>query len=306
MPPRKRSADVDHLPPAKHARHGQSRAPSSSQRKTGPPSSRSSNSQSTPPSLLRGPSSQEVPRSSWAADDEHELIDLTQNDDGGSSMELYGTFDNHIVGVRYYNGVITPGEMVLCRREPGNPYDRNAIRVDNVMRVQVGHIPKTIAARLAPLIDNDDIALEGVVTGYKATFDCPIKLYVYGTSEPAARLELESKLKATKLLKATQLKTTRQDAEARRKASQLGLKSGSSQAGLPQDEEGQNIPVQPLMGTSEMIDTRVEDSLKDLAMDEEALSKLPRAAQPEQLQSELLPYQLQVGRSIAPLRDLYN
>ena len=296
MAPRKHTRNISNLPAAKHARRDQDRAPSSSRQQSGPSSSLASNSHSyqSTASSQSASSSQAGPRSSWLADDEHKLIDLTQNDDVGSSMELYGTFDNNIVGVRYYNGVITPGEMVLCRREPRNPYDGNAIRVDNVMRVQVGHIPKTIALRLAPLIDNNDIVLEGVVTGYKDAFNCPIKLYVYGTSEPSARLELENKLKATKLLKATQLKGTRLEAEARRKASQLGFKSDSSQAGLPQEEEGQNVPVQELLGTSQMTDTRAEDSFKDLAMDEDALAKLPKAPQPEQLASELLPYQLQV------------
>ena len=307
MAPRKHARDGSHLPPAKHARRDQARAPSPSQQQWGTSSSLSSNShtyQAAVPSSLRDPSSQAGPRSSWVADDdEHEVIDLIQSDDTRSPVELYGTFDNNIVGVRYYNGVITPGEMVLCRREPQNPYDGNAIRVDNVMRIQVGHLPRTIASRLAPLIDNNDIVLEGVVTGYKDTFTCPIKLYVYGTSEPSARLEIENKLKATRLLTATQLKGSRQEAEARRKASQLGLKSGSSQAGLPQENEGQNVPVQELLGTSQMTDTRAEDSFKDLAMDEDALSKLPKAPQPEQLVSELLPYQLQVYRGISRTYD---
>ncbi|GAA3299278.1 hypothetical protein GCM10020218_088610 [Dactylosporangium vinaceum] len=46
-----------------------------------------------------------------------------------------------IVGVRYYRGQATIGEHVLLKREPHNQYDRNAIRVDNVMGAQVGHIP---------------------------------------------------------------------------------------------------------------------------------------------------------------------
>lgn len=295
MAPRKRPRDAaDNLPKSKHARHDNQNA-SSSQQHAGPSSSLASVShlyQSTPPSSL-GSSSQHAPRSSWVVDDE-EVIDLTQDNNGNSSVDLYGTLDNKIVGIRYYNGVVTSGEMVLCRREPGNQYDRNAIRVDNVMRQQIGHLPRTVAEKLAPFMDRKDIILEGVVTGYKNAFDCPIKLYIYGTGEPAARKELETKLKASKILKATQLKTTREEAETRKKASQLGLKSGSSQAGLPQEEEGQNVPVQELLGSSEMTDTRAEDFLKDLAMGEEALSKLPMADQPEQLESQLLPYQRQV------------
>lgn len=294
MPPRKRSGDAANLPPSKHARHDKHSRVSSSQH-TGPSSSLASKShsyQSTPSSFAS--SSQHAPRTSWVADDELEVINLTQADDTGSSVELYGSLDNKIVGVRYYNGVVTPGEMVLCRREPRNPYDGNAIRVDNVMRVQIGHLPKTVAQNLAPFIDSGDVILEGAVTGYKGPWDCPIRLYIYGTSEPSARKALETKLKAAKLLKSTQLKTTREEAEARRKASQLGLKSGSSLAGLPQEEAGQNVPIQELIGASEMADTRAEDFLKDFAMNEEALSNLPLADQPKELVSQLLPYQLQV------------
>lgn len=37
-------------------------------------------------------------------------------------------------------------------REPENPYDQNAIQVRNVMGDQIGHIPRTIASKLAPYI----------------------------------------------------------------------------------------------------------------------------------------------------------
>lgn len=55
-----------------------------------------------------------------------------------------------IVGVRYYRGHATPGEHVILNREPSNPYDQNAIRVCNVMGDQIGHMPRTIAAKIAP------------------------------------------------------------------------------------------------------------------------------------------------------------
>lgn len=37
----------------------------------------------------------------------------------------------------------------MIRREPGNPYDSNAIRIDNVNSEQIGHIPKALASKLA-------------------------------------------------------------------------------------------------------------------------------------------------------------
>jgi hypothetical protein len=47
-----------------------------------------------------------------------------------------------IVGIRYYRGVAHAGEYVSLVREPQNPYDSNAIRVDNLQGEKVGHVSK--------------------------------------------------------------------------------------------------------------------------------------------------------------------
>lgn len=52
-------------------------------------------------------------------DDEPELTGLTQSDDG-PLLEFYGSIDDKIVGCRYYNGIVSPGEVVILRREPRN------------------------------------------------------------------------------------------------------------------------------------------------------------------------------------------
>ena len=64
-------------------------------------------------------------------------------------IDLLGILNTKIVGVQYYTGYATPGEHVIVRREPSNPYDSNAIRVENVQRAQIGHIPRTMASKLA-------------------------------------------------------------------------------------------------------------------------------------------------------------
>jgi SWI/SNF-related matrix-associated actin-dependent regulator of chromatin subfamily A3 len=46
------------------------------------------------------------------------------------------------------------GEYVSLVREPRNAYDGNAVRVDNLSGRQVGHISRTVAAGLAPLLDD--------------------------------------------------------------------------------------------------------------------------------------------------------
>ncbi|KAJ4389817.1 hypothetical protein N0V93_007289 [Gnomoniopsis smithogilvyi] len=234
----------------------------------------------------RGLASQE--RDSF--DDEPELVDLTQADDG-PVLGLYGTINNKIVGVRYYSGIVSPGEVVILRREPTNPYDRNAVRVDNVAGAQVGHLPRKLVEKLVPYIDSGDVHVEGMITGEKQFFDCPIRILVYGTSEPLARAALEQRLKADKLLKATELKQTRAKlSETQRKA--MGLKGSQSTGGLGPDEP--EVSLEQLAQASQAVQYRAgADNLKTLAMDEDTLSKLPMAPQPEALRSQLLPYQLQ-------------
>lgn len=99
------------------------------------------------------------------------------------NYSLYGTLNNKIVGVRYYNGYATVGEMVVCRREPNNRYDSNAIQVLNVQGEQIGHIPRTLASKLAKYMDNRSLMLEAVLTGNKGAFDCPLAIRLYGTNE---------------------------------------------------------------------------------------------------------------------------
>lgn len=299
MAPAKRHAVIDltdETEPKAPRRHDRSFARSASQT-SGPHDSQWS--QSIPPSSL-GHSLHQPPRNSWV-DDDDEGPDQTQDqDDPTNSYELYGTSDIKIVGVRYYNGVVNPGERVLCRREPGNQYDSNAIRVDNVMRQQIGHVPRNLAMKLAPYLDANRLVLDGILTGHKNAFDCPVRLFFYGPGETSTRRELEAELKADRLLKATQLKATRQEAEAQKNAAKhldksspsVGLTSNqlsSSQGGQQEDL------LQELMEGSEAVQLRGDLSSVDaFAMDEDALSKMPKAQQPEAIQSTLLPYQLQV------------
>ncbi|KAK1831796.1 putative SWI/SNF-related matrix-associated actin-dependent regulator of chromatin subfamily A member 3-like 1 [Podospora conica] len=234
---------------------------------------------------------QQYPTYETYEEDEHEVIDLTQAVER-DEREFYGTLDGKIVGVRYYQGVATPGEVVLLRREPSNPYDANAIRVDNVFGDQIGHIPRTIASKLSPYIDNGDIDIEGILIGEKGFYDCPIKISVFGTSSLLGRAELEERLKKDKLLKATQLKQTRQENDRRRE--ELGLKSGRGTAGFPSEDPEPEVSLAQLAHASQAVNLRAgADLAKSFAMDEAALSKLPMAAQPEALKATLLPYQLQ-------------
>ncbi|PHH87241.1 hypothetical protein CDD83_9133 [Cordyceps sp. RAO-2017] len=225
---------------------------------------------------------------------EPEHVDLTQDADGPPN-ELYGSYDGKIVGVRYYSGYASPGEVVLCHREPQNQYDSNAIRVDNVMRHQMGHLPRKVVEKIAPYMDSGDITLEAQLTGEKGMFDCPVRLFFYGPSDPAERDRIEKALKADKLVKATQLKQTRKVAEAARTA--MGLRAAASTYGLGGDggvPDQAGVTLEHLMEQSDATEFRKGgDVIKTLAINEEHLAAMPLADQPRQLASSLLPYQLQ-------------
>lgn len=51
--------------------------------------------------------------------------------------------------------------MVSLERQPDNPYDRNAVRVNNIMGQQVGHIKREMAKALAEVVDQGLAGIEG-------------------------------------------------------------------------------------------------------------------------------------------------
>ncbi|KAG6087948.1 hypothetical protein E4U30_003054 [Claviceps sp. LM220 group G6] len=246
---------------------------------------------------------------SQTAQYENEVLDLTQDDDG-PARELYGVFNGKIVGIQYYKGQASPGEVVLCHREPENQYDRNAIRVDNVMSQQIGHLPRQIVQKLAKYVaskidnalfrhtltmaqDSGDLVIEASLAGYKGTFDCPVKLALFGPSSSIDRARIEKSLKSDKIVTATELKRTRIEAESKRTT--MGLKAGRTTHGFgsagPHEPE---VSLEDILKDSESIDLRGEgDAIKPFAMDEKYLSEMPMAEQPTAVKATLLPYQLQ-------------
>lgn len=138
--------------------------------------------------------------------------------------------------------------------------------------------------------------LEAHFTGNKGVYECPMELTFFGPSDPVQRARIEDSLKKDKLIKATQLKQTKKQAETRRAI--LGLKGSFDAGGLETDDnEEAAMSLENILKSSEAVEFRKGgDAIKTLAMGEEELSKMPLAAQPPQLKSTLLPYQLQVWR----------
>lgn len=65
----------------------------------------------------------------------------TQAEDTEAEVEraviCFGAFQTYIVGVQYYSGTVSRNEQVRLVREPKNPYDRNAIQVNNILDIKV-------------------------------------------------------------------------------------------------------------------------------------------------------------------------
>mmetsp|Transcript_21448 Transcript_21448/g.46616 ORF Transcript_21448/g.46616 Transcript_21448/m.46616 type:complete len:533 (+) Transcript_21448:120-1718(+) len=110
---------------------------------------------------------------------------------------LVGRGEYRVVGIRYYTGVARPGEFVTLVREPRNPYDRNAIRVDNLRGEKVGHVKGTTAQTLAPIMDRSaslGVRLEGTIPRSGNAYELPLALDFYSTnaSEERARIAAQN------------------------------------------------------------------------------------------------------------------
>jgi SWI/SNF-related matrix-associated actin-dependent regulator of chromatin subfamily A3 len=225
-----------------------------------------------------------------------------------------------IVGVRYYNGHVTSGEMCLLVREPSNQYDVNAIRVDNVRGQKIGHIARGNAAKLAPFMDSQALLVECATTGEKEYFDCPIALSLYGSNDPTQRELLKDRMKNFKLPihefmrrereEKARLKVQQQREKERLKALKAAKKGGMS---MPGGAGGMAIPagggtfaggsfqsgipnqtLDDIMQESERFNPRnIEQAVEQFGLKEEDLAKMEMADQPKAIRTKMLPYQLQ-------------
>ena len=66
---------------------------------------------------------------------------------------------------------LTAGESVLLRREPSNPYDPNAIRVERRNGQQIGYIDRHLAANLAPEFDKNGDSVPATINEITGGYD---------------------------------------------------------------------------------------------------------------------------------------
>ncbi|KAL8460066.1 hypothetical protein ACS0TY_031833 [Phlomoides rotata] len=115
-------------------------------------------------------------------------------DSSPAESYMVGFLIVNVVGLRYYQGTISGRELVGLVREELNPYDGNAIRVLNMMSVQVGHIERSAAAVLSPLLDAGLITIEGIVPkpmGKGNRFKIPCQVHIFARIEEFERVKSE-------------------------------------------------------------------------------------------------------------------
>lgn len=94
-------------------------------------------------------------------------------------------------------GYLVPVSVTL-RREPSNPVDRNAIRVD-IGASQVGYIAKEFATQMSPLLDKakcKEFTVAGVITG--GAFDAPslgVHLWLDRRVSPGPSILIEDEIR---------------------------------------------------------------------------------------------------------------
>ncbi|KIV91642.1 hypothetical protein PV10_06158 [Exophiala mesophila] len=296
--------------------------PSSSSPSGARPSPASSQSYTSQRSIHQDQTHSQSQRGSWVASTQEQEadiareIDLTEDfdDDVYENYKLYGILNTKIVGCRFYDGRATVGEYVRVRREPRNPYDSNAIRIDNVLRDQIGHIGRNVAAKLASLMDSGSLLIEGALTGPKSFYDCPIGLKLFGTNDPVAGPALAQQMQTLGLpvnefnKSERDRKKREQEAEKQRKAREKAIEAMKKKGNVVFDHDGpgkysnfatpggsqQDADMEQILAGTSIFNPRVvEDAVKKLGAGEDVLSMLPMAEQPDQLATLLLPYQRQ-------------
>ncbi|KAI9504241.1 hypothetical protein BX070DRAFT_262353 [Coemansia spiralis] len=106
-----------------------------------------------------------------------------------ANTELFGRFSALIVGRRYYFSRILPNELVLLVREHHNRHDTNAIAVHTMQDNMLGHLPRWLAAVLAPCMDSAQCRLEGIVVGPGSRYATPVEIKIYAPVSEATWLK---------------------------------------------------------------------------------------------------------------------
>lgn len=171
---------------------------------------------------------------------------------------------------------------------------------------KIGHIPRQVAAKLAPLIDSKSLLVEAFTTGPKDYFDCPLQINMFGTSNPEQRSALMSQMRAAKLpvtdarrFEQADKARAKEEAKLAKQAKKAGLGGQPWESGIGQWSgglsPGDGSQMDRIMEQTERFSARqnFEEMVDKFGISEEKLSNMPMAEQSDGLESKLLPYQRQ-------------
>ncbi|KGO66055.1 Zinc finger, RING-type [Penicillium italicum] len=257
-----------------------------------------------------------------ADEEDEEALDVIQDsqevdETSLTSSILYGIVSTKIVGVRHYRGRANPDERVIINRDANNQYDSNAIKVNNVMGAQIGHIPRQMAAKLASYMDARDLIIEGTLTGAIGDYNCPADLKLFGTRDPTRRSNLKQRMQNDKLPvrqlnelereeRKAEKEAEKQRKEAAKKARAMTLGKAAAQWQANQDSEyanlstpaglggEQNESLEELLKQSSTFNPRdIGQVVETFGQKESDLANMPMVDTPAGLSTQLLPYQRQ-------------
>lgn len=144
--------------------------------------------------------------------------------------------------------------------------------------------------------------VEGELTGVIGSFDCPIALSLYSSSDPVKRLELQQKMKRDRLPVNEALRAAREEVKKQKEAEKArkdaekrktSLNAGSSQTGEKSEVE-QDESFDDLLDQSSSFNPReIGRVVEEFGVKESDLANMPMVESPAALSTELLPYQRQ-------------
>ncbi|KAI4842603.1 SNF2 family DNA-dependent ATPase domain-containing protein [Aureobasidium sp. EXF-8845] len=264
------------------------------------PSSRRSRTAQVPPWTPPQQHSQ-AERDAWLQEEDNDIWENVASSQAPpvahEQYQKYGSLDTKIVGVRFYTGFATVGERITIKREPSNPYDSNAIRIDNMMSEQIGHIGRVVAAKLAKYIDNGWLLMEGSLSGDIGQYDCPIKFDFFGPplssplSEEVRERMMVDRLPTQDISRFERDQKKMQETVERKRAANSQF-TNSQQPGLGSSSREQTM--QDIISGSEQFNPReVGRAAEQFGTSENDLAAMVKAKQPMRLSTTMLPYQLQ-------------
>jgi SWI/SNF-related matrix-associated actin-dependent regulator of chromatin subfamily A3 len=161
--------------------------------------------------------------------------------------------------------------------------------------------------------DSYSLLIEGILTGPKMDFDCPVDLRLFGTSDPEKQVELKRKMASDRLpykeLTKRQIERNREKARKLRdeklNARSMGNKKGGQPWEIANDKSmfanlstpeglGKRENIEDIIGQSMTFNPKEMTQVAEKFGSSEAdMEKMPMAPNPSGLSTELLPYQRQ-------------